>query len=378
MSTLGDALVFAGVPERIAKPEQETFVTVKLNSGGAVQRVIGSGKTPVPFTGYRIRAGQFIYSRIDARNGAFAIVPPGLDGAVVSKDFPVFTIRRDRVEPTYLYHYFRAGRLQRLVLASSFGATNRQRITEDRLLAFPIPLPPLAEQRRISAILDQADVICAKRRQVLAHIDALAQSLFHDMFGTRKSLAWGRVSLGELGEWRSGGTPSRAQPEYFGGEVPWFSSGELGQLYISSSVERITSQALAETSAKEVPAGSILVAMYDTAALKSSITTVSASCNQAIAFAQLSPSAADTVFVYFAIQAERERVLALRRGIRQKNLNLAMVREIAVPRAPLELQTEFSRRVGTIMAQRNVSERAVTDTRELFASLQARAFRGEL
>lgn len=91
MSALADVLVFAGRPERISSPASEKFVTVKLNGRGAVRRPIGSGKTPVPFTGYRIRAGQFIYSRIDARNGAFAIVSEDLDGAVVSKDFLYLT-----------------------------------------------------------------------------------------------------------------------------------------------------------------------------------------------------------------------------------------------------------------------------------------------
>lgn len=183
MTVIGDVLQFAGMPERISEPSEETFVTVKLHGGGAVKRTVGDGKTPVAFTGYRVKAGQFIYSRIDARNGAFAIVPPELDGAVVSKDFPIFDIRKDRVEPSYLNHFFRAGRLQRAIQSQSAGATNRQRIPEDRFLAFEFPLLPLDEQRRIAAILDHADALRAKRRQVLDHLDSLTQAIFHDMFG---------------------------------------------------------------------------------------------------------------------------------------------------------------------------------------------------
>ncbi|OBA94702.1 hypothetical protein A5664_17325 [Mycolicibacterium fortuitum] len=183
MVPLGKVLRFSGKPERIRKPESEVFVTVRLNGRGAVPRNIGAGKTPVAFTGYRVQAGQFIYSRIDARNGAFAIIPPELDGAVVSKDFPVFDIQKDAVDTRYLIHYFMAGRLQQQIQALSQGATNRQRITEERFLAFTLPLPPLIEQRRIAAILDCADSLRTKRRQIVSAFESLRQSVFIDMFG---------------------------------------------------------------------------------------------------------------------------------------------------------------------------------------------------
>lgn len=178
MTVLGDVLKFVGEPEKITDPADEKFVTVRLNGGGAVERKIGAGKTPVAFTGYRVRPGQFVYSRIDARNGAFAIIPDHLDGAVVSKDFPIFEICEGRVLPNYLRHFFRSGRLEQAIRARSRGATNRQRIKEDEFLAFPIETPPLPEQRRIGTILDYADAIRAKRRQVLTQLDNLALSIF--------------------------------------------------------------------------------------------------------------------------------------------------------------------------------------------------------
>lgn len=156
---LGELLELTAQPEKITAPESERFVTVKLNNGGAVERVIAAGKTPKPFTGYRVSAGQFIYSRIDARNGAFAIVPDHLHGAVVSKDFPTFKIRKDLIDPQYLLHYLRSGRLQQKIRASSFGATNRQRIKEESFLRFTLPLPPLEEQRRIATILEHASTL---------------------------------------------------------------------------------------------------------------------------------------------------------------------------------------------------------------------------
>lgn len=195
MTKLADVLSFAGTPERIVAPSQERFVTLRMHGKGAVERLIKDGKTPVPFTGYRVRSGQLIYSRIDARNGAFAIVPANLVGAVVSKDFPVFEIRRDRVDANYLRYLLIGGLLQANIRALSFGATNRQRVDEAMFLDFEASIPSLHEQRRIAAILDTADTIRTKRRTLIAHYDSLAQSLFSQAVESAKVNA----SLDDLG-----------------------------------------------------------------------------------------------------------------------------------------------------------------------------------
>ena len=75
---------------------------IKINGKGAKERIIKDEKWPVPFVGYRVKGGQFIYSRIDARNGAFAIIPNYLNNAVVSKDFPIFDIDYNKIKPDIL------------------------------------------------------------------------------------------------------------------------------------------------------------------------------------------------------------------------------------------------------------------------------------
>ncbi|WP_270366726.1 restriction endonuclease subunit S [Microbacterium algeriense] len=375
MNALADVLNRAGRPEWIAQPADETFVTVKLRSGGAVRRTIGSGKTPVPFTGYRVRANQFIYSRIDARNGAFAFVPEYLDGAVVSKDFPVFDVRDDTVDRSYLSHFFRAGVLEREIRARSFGATNRQRLDEDTFLQFPITLPHLDEQRRIAAILDRADLLRSKRLNVLGHLERLTTTIFRQMFG---DTGRPRKCLGSIAEWRSGGTPSRTQSELFGGQIPWFTSGELGRTYVSETRETLTELGLKMSSAKLIAPQNVLIGMYDTAALKTGITQVEASCNQAVAFSHRIQHPYSAEYVQAAIEIERDRILALRRGVRQKNLNLSMIRAIDIPAADEAEVVAFGRRMRSIHKTiASVGEEQRLEE-QLFASLQSRAFRGEL
>jgi type I restriction enzyme S subunit len=258
--------------------------------------------------------------------------------------------------------------------------TTRGKLTKAGASEIVIPLPPLAEQRRIAEVLDRAEALRAKRRTALAQLDSLTQSLFLDVFGdpARNSKGLPTIPLGKLGEWSSGGTPPRGRDDYFHGSVPWFSSGELEDMVVTHSREHLTLAALRETTAKPVPKGSLLLGMYDTAALKASIAGVDCSCNQAIAFATIDPAIAEAVFVYFAIVIGREHFRRLQRGVRQKNLNLSMVREISIPRPPLSQQREFAQRVTAVEKLKMSHSASSSELDALFASVQDRAFRGQL
>lgn len=101
-----------------------------------------------------VRENQFILSRIDARNGAFGLIPDSLDGAIVSSDFPVFNLDRSQIEPNFLNWMSKTTKFVDLCIAASEGTTNRVRLQENRFLATPIPLPPPSEQRRIVARIE--------------------------------------------------------------------------------------------------------------------------------------------------------------------------------------------------------------------------------
>ena len=180
---LGEVLSQRMEDSRITNASKETFVTVRLYGRGAVPRKIGDGKTPVMKVGYRLRSGDLVYSRIDARNGAFALVPKELNGAVVSKDFPTFSILRDRVHPSFLSRFLATEQFFSQLQASSFGTTNRQRIPEELLLSYHIPLPPLAEQERIVKLLDESDELRRLRAQAASRTADLRPAIFHEMFG---------------------------------------------------------------------------------------------------------------------------------------------------------------------------------------------------
>jgi type I restriction enzyme S subunit len=128
---LGSLMMQNNSVEHIDNPENEKYITLSSHGKGVKQRLIQEGKIPVQFSGYRVKSGQFIYSRIDARNGAFGIVPDDLDLAVVSKDFPVFDLNTECISSEFLLISLQQDSFLKMIQSSSFGATNRQRIKED-------------------------------------------------------------------------------------------------------------------------------------------------------------------------------------------------------------------------------------------------------
>ncbi|TMS45871.1 restriction endonuclease subunit S [Acinetobacter lwoffii] len=265
-------------------------------------------------------------------------------------------------------------------LEKASSSTTLPIVNKSRFSDLEIQYPPLAEQRRIASILDKADELRQKRQQAIEKLDQLLQATFIDMFGdpVLNNKKFPTKTLGELGGWSSGGTPSRTEPSYFKGEIPWYTSGELNAVYIEDSIERISELALDKSSAKLIPIGSLLVGMYDTAAFKSSITTVPSACNQAIAFGQLNSNLVNTLYIYYCIQLSKDSLKKMQRGVRQKNLNLSMIKSISIPFPDIKLQNKFSEISTKLMIQRGTLEQSSDNLDSLFKSLQDQAFSGNL
>jgi len=152
-------------------------VTVRLWGKGVCLRDQVLGSEIAGSKRYQVKGGQFILSKIDARNGAFGLVPQELDGAIVSGDFPHFDINPDRLAPRYLEWLSKTRSFVELCRAASEGTTNRVRLKEDRFLRLKIPLPPLPEQRRIVAKIEEANKL---REYVNTKRDLLLQSTIND------------------------------------------------------------------------------------------------------------------------------------------------------------------------------------------------------
>ncbi|KKH40560.1 restriction endonuclease subunit S [Methanosarcina mazei] len=243
-----------------------------------------------------------------------------------------------------------------------------------------IKLPPLETQKKIVSILEKAEETRKLRAQADELTQKLLQSVFLEMFGdpVKNSREWKLHKLGEIGNWTSGGTPSRSKPEYFHGEIPWFTAGELNDSYVYGSKEKITKEALNSSSAKLFPAGTMLIGMYDTAAFKMGILKNPASSNQACAAFSPKVEVINTLFALYLFKEMKDSFLSQRRGIRQKNLSQSIIKKFEVPVPPIELQKQFADMVQKIDQIKESQKQSSLETNNLFDALMQKAFTGKL
>ena len=117
--------------------------------------------------------------------------------------------------------------------------------------------------------------------------------------------SWEWTTLGLIGQWQAGGTPSRGNKEYYGGNIPWLKTGDLNDGLITNIPECITQKAIENSSAKLNPAGSILVAMYGATIGKLGILTFPATTNQACC-ACIEYPAVEQMYLFYFLYAHKE------------------------------------------------------------------------
>ena len=174
MRPLSDALVPAA--NRIVLEPNDFYrqVTVRLWGKGLSERAVVQGSEIAATQQNQVKTGQFLISKIDARHGAFGLVPPELDGAVVSNDFPVFDISEEHVYPEYLAWMSRSDWFVDMCRRASEGSTNRVRLKVDRFLAEKVPLPTKTDQRLIlDKLASQLEIIGKAKLVLQTHEQAL-------------------------------------------------------------------------------------------------------------------------------------------------------------------------------------------------------------
>ena len=313
------------------------------------------------------------------KNGQLVIAFPIDEGLIYTQDIadqgimsPAYSIwdvdysNHNRRFLSYLFHSPFAMNYYKSKLR---GTTQRRRmLPKEDLLSFPIPVPPLSEQQRIVSELDLLSSIIEKKKAQLKEYDQLAQSIFYDMFGdpVTNEKGWEVKEIESIGECISGGTPSRNNPQFFTGDINWFSAGELNKLFLDDSIEKITKEALESSSAKLCKPMSLFIGMYDTAAFKLGIATKASASNQACANVSLFND--NVVWFYYTLFLMREEALKHRHGARQKNLNLGYIKGFKVPLPPLPLQQSFASKIEAIERQKALIQQSIAEVQMLFDS----------
>lgn len=285
---------------------------------------------------------------------------------------------KDDVDINYLFYWFLANK-KTLENCSNNAVVP---ILNNKILStIEMPIQPLSTQKHLAAILDAADLYRQKTKNLVAKYDQLAQSLFLEMFGdpVRNEKGWEKKKLGDLTDIFSGSTPSRENEIFYIGNNPWIKTTELRGVIINDSQEKISDEALRNTSCRLYPKGTILIAMYGQGVTrgKVGILGIEAATNQACA--ALPPTnKINSEYLFSHLKFSYEELRELGRGGNQPNLNCGLVKSFEVLNPPLTLQTQFASRIQLIEAQKQQAQSTLQKSETLFNCLIQKAFKGEL
>ena len=248
----------------------------------------------------------------------------------------------DRVIPEYLY-YFLCSKKEKFIQDGVGGA--QPNISAGYLKKVEIEELSLNQQKQIAATLDKVTDLINKRQQQLEKLDELVKARFVEMFGgISDSKRYPYKAVKELTDVISGGTPSREVSEYWeGGTIPWVKTTELQNNIITEIDEYVTEAGLDNSSAKLVPAGTVLIAMYGQGKTRgmTGYLGVEACTNQACACILPSDSINQRfLWKFFVLSYDNLRDMA--KGGNQPNLNGNIIKNYPVLCPPRELQEQFA------------------------------------
>jgi type I restriction enzyme S subunit len=250
------------------------------------------------------------------------------------------------------------------------------------LANFAVPALPLTEQRRITAALDQAELLRTTRSAALAQLDGLTQAVFVDLFGSPQSILqkWPVAKLGELLDFMTSG--SRGWAKFYSG---------VGDIFLRiqnvcrdalrlDDVAYVKAPETAEARRTRVLPGDVLLSITAdlgrTAVIPAGIGT--AFINQHLSILRTKAVVPRYLSAYLSSPAGQREVLGRNKHAVKAGLNFDDIRSFQIPMPPFDLQREFARRGAAVEKLKTAHRTALAELDALFASLQHRAFRGEL
>ena len=243
-----------------------------------------------------------------------------------------------------------------------------------------IPLPNLATQQRIAAILDQADAIIQNSRGIVQKYDALTQSLFLDMFGNpvHNSKKWAVVKFSDVGNLDRGKSKHRPRnaPELLNGPYPLIQTGDVANSGGYIKKYKSTYSELGLKQSKMWPKGTLCITIAANIANTGILTFDACFPDSVVGFVPNYKT--NNIYVQNWMSFLQEMIEEKAPMAAQKNINLAILRDLEFMNPPIELQNQFAERVEVIEAQKQQAQLELAKSEELFQSLLQRAFKGEL
>lgn len=396
MSTVWPTVSMGNVAPLIRRPIQpkadETYREIGIRSfgNGVFHKTPTTGLEIGSKRVFSVEPGDLLFNIVFAWEGATAVATEAERGMIGSHRFLTCVTDKSKADARFLNYWFmQAEGRDQLLRASPGGAGRNRTLGVEKLAAIRVPLPPLDEQRRIVARIDElaAKVEEARGLRAKAHEggDALETSAAAHALETLTKAA-PRLPLGSLVTVRGGGTPSKDAPHFWGGDVPWITPKDMKRRVLTDAIDHITKAATEKSPAKLLEPGAVLVVVRGMilvhtfpAAVLQAPATINQDMKALTPDARLLPEYLCTV-----LWAWNPRVLEMvdRSGHDTRKLNTDKLLSFEIPVPSIPVQKRVIAELDALQAKVNAVKALQTETAaELDAMLPAiidKAFKGEL
>ena len=287
----------------------------------------------------RVPPRAVLFSKLNPRiKRVWEVEPSGPNTPICSTEFVPMVVDSERLLEGYLAYFMRSGPFASQLQRGDGSTRSRERVDVGEILDVRIPLPTLADQRRIVARLEaQLGAAEAVRSQTKLQAEGLVALFDARLVQTFEALSQSAraVRIGTVAKTGSGTTPASGDPRYhLNGTIPWVKTADLRDGEVSGTEQYVTEAAVRETSLRLLPAGTLLVAMYGQGQTRgrTGVLVVPATVNQAC-FAVLPNETFETRYLQWWFRASYRRIRAESegRGGNQPNLNGEILKSEAVP-----------------------------------------------
>jgi type I restriction enzyme S subunit len=334
-----------------------------------------------------------------ASSGSITVV--GKSAQVVKTNGETFgafcaVIRPKEIHPKYLSYWVQSPEVRDHWSATAKG-TNINNLKPSDISGTKIPVPPIAEQHKIVDLLEdhlssldaalvdvrQAKIKAAQFRRSLLQVGL--NGFFNN--GPRDEVSglpktWRIKTLADVADWTSGGTPSSKDSTLYGGNIPWIVIGDLTEGVVLQTEKTITKKGLASSSAKKLPVGTVMVAMYGASIGRTGVMGIEMTTNQAIACGIPKDEEILGQYLLYFLQSQKNEFIAAGKGGAQPNISQGVVKSWQIPLPPIDEQlqiiNEIDNQLGRLAQANIATDLLLKGSTGLRRSLLQAAFTGQL